>query len=89
MNDAIWNVRMNDSPMRPIACESDETIDSTPRSCNTFSAACVSGRTRLSAKATSDGIFGLRLWQTMIMSNSSAWELTPNGRVGLVDEGST
>ena len=89
MKEAIWNERRNDSPMRPMACESDETIDRTPRSCSTFSAACVSGRTRLSANATSEGIFGLRLWQTIIMSNSSAWELMPNGRVGLVEEGST
>ncbi len=42
-----------------------------------FSAAWVSGRTRLSANATSEGIEGFRLWQTMIMSNSSAWELMP------------
>ena len=75
--------------MRPIACESDDTIESTPRSCSTFSAACVSGRTRLSANATSDGMLGLRLWHTMIMSNSSACEFTPKGSVGLVDEGST
>ena len=89
MYEAIWIVRVNDSPMRPMACESEETIDSTPRSCSTFSAACVSGRTRLSANDTSEGIFGLRLWHTMIMSKSSACELMPNGSVGLVDEGST
>ena len=60
-----------------MACESDDTMEMMPRSWKMFSALCVSGRTRLSAKATSDGIFGLRLWQTMIMSNSSAWELIP------------
>ena len=75
--------------MRPIACESLEIIEITPMSCRTFSAAIVSARTRLSANATSDGIFGLRLWQTMIMSNSSACELMPYGRVGLVELGST
>ena len=41
--------------------ESLVTIESTPISCNTFSAACVSGRTRLSAKATSLGICGFKL----------------------------
>ena len=53
-------------------------------SCRTLSAAIVSARTRLSANATSEGILGLRLWQTMIMSNSSATELMPAGqrRVG-------
>ena len=54
-------------------------------SCRTLSATIVSARTRLSAKATSEGILGLRLWQTMIMSNSSATELTPQGSVGLVE----
>ena len=46
-------------------------------SCSTFSAAIVSARTRLSAKATSDATAGFRLWQTMIMSNSSACVLMP------------
>ncbi len=56
MYDAIWKVRINDSPTRPIACESDDTIEMIPKSWNTFSAACVSGRTRLSANATSEGM---------------------------------
>ena len=56
---------------------------------STFSAAMVSARTRLSANATSEGTFGLRLWQTMIMSNSSACVLMPYGSVGLVELGST
>ncbi len=63
--------------MRPIACESLENMEIAPRSWSTFSAAMVSARTRLSAKATSDGMLGFRWWQTMIMSNSSACELMP------------
>ena len=47
--------------MRPIACESLEIIEMTPMSCRTFSAAIVSARTRLSANATSDGIFGIEV----------------------------
>ena len=43
------------SPIRPIACESEEYIEITPRSCSTSSAAIVSARMRLSAKATSSG----------------------------------
>ena len=74
---AVWIARSQFSPMRPIACESLENIEMTPMSCSTFSAAMVSARTRLSANATSDGMFGFRLWQTMIMSNSSACELMP------------
>ena len=54
--------------MRPIACESLENIEITPRSCSTFSAAMVSARMRLSVNATSDGMSGLRWWHTMIMS---------------------
>ena len=44
------------SPIRPIACESDEMIENAPRSCRISSAAMVSLRIRLSAKATSSGI---------------------------------
>ena len=46
----------------------------------TFSAAIVSARTRLSANATSEGTLGLRLWQTMIMSNSSAMRVDAVGQ---------
>ncbi len=80
---------MNVSPMRPIACESEEYIDRTPRSCSTSSAAIVSARMRLSANATSSGTPGLRWWQTMSMSRCSSSVLTVYGRVGLVDDGST
>ena len=72
-----------------MACESLPIIEIAPMSCSTLSATMVSARTRLSAKATSEGILGLRLWQTMIMSNSSATEFCPQGRVGLVELGST
>ena len=44
------------SPTRPIAWLSDEIIESAPRSCRMSSAAMVSRRMRLSAKATSSGI---------------------------------
>ena len=70
-------VRAQFSPTRPIAWLSLDRIEIAPRSCRTFSAAIVSARTRLSAKATSVGIFGLRLWQTITMSNNSACELMP------------
>jgi hypothetical protein len=52
--------RSQHSPMRPMACESLENIEITPRSCRTFSAAMVSARMRLSVNATSDGMSGLR-----------------------------
>ena len=60
-----------------------------PRSCRMSSAAMVSLRMRLSAKATSSGIFGSRWWQTISMSRCSSTVLTVNGRVGLVEDGST
>ena len=44
------------SPMRPIACESLDIIESAPRSCRMSSAAIVSLRMRLSAKARSSGM---------------------------------
>ena len=65
---AVWMVRSQHSPIRPIACESLDIIEITPRSCSTFSAAIVSARMRLSVNATSDGMSGLRWWHTMIMS---------------------
>src|SRR5215472_12172069 len=86
---AVWKSRMKLSPMRPIACESDEYIDRTPRSCSTSSAAIVSARIRLSANATSSGTPGFRWWQTISMSRCSASVFTVYGRVGLVEEGST
>ena len=48
----------------------------TPRSCSTSSAAIVSARMRLSAKATSSGTAGLRWWQTISMSRCSSSVLT-------------
>jgi hypothetical protein len=61
MQSAVCIARSQFSPIRPIACESDENIEMTPMSWSTFSAAIVSTRTRLSAKATSEGIFGYKL----------------------------
>ena len=48
------------SPTRPIAWLSDEMIENAPMSCRMSSAAIVSLRMRLSAKATSSGIDGSR-----------------------------
>ena len=53
------------------------------------SAAIVSPRMRLSANATSSGMFVSRWWQTISMSRCSSSVLTVYGRVGLVELGST
>jgi hypothetical protein len=53
------------SPMRPIACESDDMILIAPMSCKMSSAAIVSARIRDSANATSSGMFLSRWWQTI------------------------
>ena len=47
---------MMTSPTRPIAWLSDDIIENAPRSCRMSSAAIVSLRMRLSAKATSSGM---------------------------------
>src|SRR5882672_3568961 len=57
---AVCQVRMMTSPTRPIACESEDIIDSAPRSCRMSSAAMVSLRMRDSAKATSSAIAASR-----------------------------
>jgi len=77
------------SPMRPIACESDDIMLMAPRSCSTSSAAIVSGRMRESANATSSGTPGDRWWQTISMSRCSSSVFLVNGIVGFVDEGRT
>jgi hypothetical protein len=48
------------SPTRPIACESDDSIENAPRSCRMSSAAIVSRRIRDSANAMSSAIAGSR-----------------------------
>ena len=53
------------------------------------SAAMVSRRMRLSAKAMSSGMLASRWWHTMSMSRCSSSVLTVKGRVGLVEDGST
>ena len=68
---------------------SEEITEKAPRSCRISSAAMVSLRMRLSAKATSSGIEGERWWQTMSMSRCSAMVFFVYGRVGLVEEGMT
>jgi len=55
---AVCQVRQITSPMRPIACESEDIMLIAPMSCRMSSAAIVSGRMRESAKATSSGTFG-------------------------------
>ena len=57
---AVCQVRVTTSPMRPMACESLDIMLITPRSCRMSSAAMVSCRIRLSAKATSSGTCGFR-----------------------------
>ena len=73
---AICQVRVTTSPARPIAWLSDVIIEIAPRSCMTPSAAMVSARMRLAAKATSSGMFLSRWWQTISMSRCSATVLT-------------
>ena len=60
MTCAVCQVRSTTSPMRPIACESEEMIEMAPRSCRKSSAAIVEGRIRDSANARSSGTAGLR-----------------------------
>ena len=72
------------SPTRPIAWLSLDIMLIAPRSCSTSSAAIVSPRMRLSANATSSGMFLSRWWQTISMSRCSSSVLTVYGprRVG-------
>ena len=77
------------SPTRPMAWLSEDIIESAPMSCRMSSAAMVSLRMRLSAKARSSGIDGSRWWQTMSMSRCSSSVFTVKGRVGLVEDGRT
>jgi len=53
------------------------------------SAAMVSLRMRLSANAMSSAIAASRWWHTISMSRCSSMVLRVNGRVGLVEDGST
>jgi hypothetical protein len=59
-----------------MAWESELIIENTPRSCRMSSAAMVSRRMRLSAKATSSAIAGSRWWHTISMSRCSSMVLT-------------
>ena len=86
---ATCQVRVITSPIRPIACASDEVIEIAPMSCSTSSAAIVVALIRDSAKARSSGTAGFRWWQTISMSRCSATVLTVCGSVGLVEPGST
>ncbi len=87
---AVCQVRCTVSPSLPIACASDDIAEIAPMSCDaTSSAAIVLARTRLSAKPSSAGTFGLRWCATRIMSSCSSTVLTVNGRVGVVDDGRT
>lgn len=86
---AVFHVRKMTSPQRPIACESELIMEMAPRSCSTSSAAMVSARMRLSAKATSSGMSLDRWWHTMSISRCSSSVFRVNGLVGFVLDGST
>ena len=60
MTCATCQVRVITSPIRPIACASDEVTDRAPMSWRMSSAAIVEARMRDSAKARSSGTAGLR-----------------------------
>ena len=60
------------SPTRPIAWLSELIMLIAPMSWRMSSAAMVSRRMRLSAKATSSGMFGSRWWHTISMSKCSS-----------------
>ena len=77
------------SPTRPMAWLSEAMIENAPMSCRMSSAAMVSRRMRLSAKATSSGIDLSRWWHTISMSRCSSSVFTVKGRVGLVEDGIT
>ena len=77
------------SPTRPMAWLSELIMAKAPRSWRMSSAAMVSRRMRLSAKATSSAMLGSRWWQTMSMSRCSSMVFLVKGRVGLVELGST
>ena len=57
---AVCQVRIITSPTRPMAWLSEAIMEKAPRSWRMSSAAMVSGRMRLSAKATSSGMDGSR-----------------------------
>mmetsp|Transcript_38912 Transcript_38912/g.67896 ORF Transcript_38912/g.67896 Transcript_38912/m.67896 type:complete len:325 (-) Transcript_38912:22-996(-) len=87
--DAVCQVRVITSPMRPIAWLSLDMMLMAPVSWSTSSAAMVSFRMRLSAKATSSGMSLSRWWHTISMSRCSSRVFVVSGRVGLVEEGIT
>mmetsp|Transcript_1439 Transcript_1439/g.3156 ORF Transcript_1439/g.3156 Transcript_1439/m.3156 type:complete len:239 (-) Transcript_1439:2066-2782(-) len=86
---AVCQVRVITSPTRPMAWLSLEMIEIAPISWRMSSAAIVSARIRLSAKATSSGILESRWWQTISISRCSFMVLTVKGLVGFVEEGRT
>ncbi len=73
--------------MRPMACESDETIDSTPRSCSTFSRGLRLG----THAALGEGHVGRNLGIEVVAHHDHVEELglrvDAERRVGLVDDG--
>ncbi len=86
---ATCQVRVITSPIRPIACASDEVSEIAPMSCRMSSAAMVVARMRDSAKARSSGTDGFRWWQTISMSRCSATVFSVCGSVGFVEPGMT
>jgi hypothetical protein len=73
---AVCQVRMMTSPTRPMAWLSLLMMLMAPMSCRMSSAAMVSRRMRLSAKARSSGMDASRWWHTMSMSTCSSSVLT-------------
>jgi len=69
---AVCQVRSTTSPTRPMAWLSELMMERAPMSWRMSSAAMVSGRMRLSAKATSSGMDRSRWWHTMSMSRCSS-----------------
>ena len=69
---AVCQQRMMTSPTRPMAWLSELNMLIAPRSCRMSSAAMVSLRMRLSAKARSSGMPASRWWHTISMSTCSS-----------------
>ena len=80
---AVCQVRRMTSPTRPMAWLSLLIMLMAPRSCRMSSAAMVSLRMRLSAKARSSAMLASRWWHTMSMSTCSSSVLLRVGHGGV------
>ena len=81
--------RVTVSPMRPIACESDENMLMTPRSCSTSSAAIVSARMRDCRRRRRPRGCRVEVVADHQHVDRFVERVDVYGRVGLVDDGST